>query len=39
LEVDDLTLFSTKVDAMTQRLDRSNVNAVNSCEICALLTV
>ena len=39
LEVDALTLLSTKVDAMTQRLDRMNVNAVNSnalplCEIC-----
>ena len=30
LEVDALTLLSTKVDAMTQRLDRMNVNAVNS---------
>ena len=34
-----LTLLSAKVDAMTQRLDRINVNAVNSsssspCEIC-----
>ena len=30
LEVDALTLLSGKVDAMTQRLDRMNVNAVNS---------
>ena len=39
LEVDVLTLFSAKVDAMTQRLDRINANAVNSSapppyEIC-----
>ena len=39
LEVDALTLLSAKVDAMTQRLDRMNVNAVNfsappPCEIC-----
>jgi len=39
LEVDALTLLSAKVDAMTQRLDRMTVNAVNSscpppCEIC-----
>jgi len=40
LEVDTLTLLSAKVDAMTQRLERLNVNAVNSsapplsCEIC-----
>ena len=38
-EVDALTLVSAKVDAMTERLDRMNVNAVNSsgpstCEIC-----
>ena len=38
-EVDVLTLLSAKVDAMTYRLDRMNVNAVNSsalspCEIC-----
>jgi len=37
-EVDALTLLSVKVDAMTQRLDRMNINAVNSsapslCEI------
>jgi len=30
LEVDELTLLSAKVDALTQRLDRMNVNAVNS---------
>jgi len=30
LKVDALTLLSPKVDAMTQRLDRINVNAVNS---------
>ena len=30
LEVDTLTLLSAKVDAMTQRLDRMNVNTVNS---------
>ena len=39
LEVDALTLLSTKVDVMNQRLDRMNVNAVNSSapstyEIC-----
>ena len=38
--VDALTLLFAKVDAMTQRLDHINVNAVNSsapppCEICA----
>jgi len=40
LEVDELTLLSVKVDAMTQRLDCMNVNAVNSsappqCKICS----
>jgi len=40
LEVDRLTLLSAKVDAMTQRFDRMNVNDVNSsapspCEICS----
>jgi len=30
IEVDALTLLSAKEDAMTQRLDRMNVNAVNS---------
>ena len=40
LEVDALTLLNVKVDAMTQRLEPLNVNAVNSsapspsCEIC-----
>ena len=40
LEVDELTLLNAKVDAMTQRLERLNVNAVNSsappasCEVC-----
>jgi len=39
LEVNALTLLSPKVDAITQRLDRMNVNAINSsapppCEIC-----
>jgi len=40
LEVVALTLLNAKVDAMTQRLERLNVNAVNSCapppscEIC-----
>ena len=39
LEVDALTLLSTKIDAMTQRLNRMDVNAVNSsapspCKIC-----
>jgi len=39
LEVDALTLLSAKVDAVTQSLDRMNVNAVNSsapfpCKIC-----
>ena len=29
LKVDALTSFSAKVDAMTQRLDRMNINAVN----------
>ena len=38
LKVDALTLLSVKVDAITQRLDRMNVNALNSsapspCEI------
>jgi len=43
IEVDALTLLTTKVDAMTQRLDQLNVNAVNSsapfpsCEICGLV--
>jgi len=30
LEVDALTLLNTEVDAMTQRLERLNVNSVNS---------
>ena len=30
-EVDALTLLTVKMDAMTQKLDRLNVNAVNSC--------
>ena len=30
LEVDALTLLFAKLDAMTQRLDRMNVNVVNS---------
>ena len=39
LEVDAITLLSAKVDAISQRLDRVNVKAVNSnapspCEIC-----
>ena len=39
LEVDAIALLSTKVDAITKRLDQMNVNAVNSsapspCEIC-----
>ena len=39
LKIDALTLLSAKTDAMTQRLDRMNVNTVNSsvsfpCEIC-----
>ena len=29
-EVDALTLLNAKVDAMTKRLERLNVNAVNS---------
>ena len=38
LQVDALTLLSAKIDAMSQRLDRINVNAVKSsvsppCEI------
>jgi len=42
LEVDALTLLSAKVDAMTQRLNRMNVNVVNSsapppCEICGFV--
>jgi len=42
LKVDALTLLSAKVDAMTQRLNRMNVNAVNSsapslCEICGFV--
>jgi len=39
LEVDDFTLLSAKVDAMTKRLDQLNVNSMNSsahspCKIC-----
>jgi len=39
LEVDALIFLSAKVDAMTQRLDRMNINVVNFsasplCEIC-----
>jgi len=40
LKLDALTLLSAKVDAMTQRLDRLNVNSASSdappssCEIC-----
>jgi len=39
LEVDALTLLFVKINAMTHRWDRTNVNAVNSsspppCEIC-----
>ena len=39
LEINTLTLLSAKVDAITQRPDRMNVNAVNSsapspCEVC-----
>ena len=39
LEVNAITLLSAKLDAMTQRLDQMNVNAVNSsgpspCKIC-----
>ena len=39
LEVDALTLLFAKIDAMTQKLDRMNGNAINSsalppCEIC-----
>jgi len=30
-DVDALTLLTVKMDAMTQRLDRLNVNVVNSC--------
>jgi len=30
-DVDALTLLTANMDAMTQRLDRLNVNAVNSC--------
>jgi len=42
LEVDTLTLLSTKVDAMTQGLGRMNVNTVNSSssspgEICGFI--
>jgi len=29
--IDALTLLTAKMDAMTQRLDRLNVNVVNSC--------
>jgi len=29
--VDDFTLLIAKMDAMTQKLDKLNVNAVNSC--------
>jgi len=44
LEVDALTLLSAKVNAMTRRLDRMNVNTVNSsapplCEICGFLII
>jgi len=40
IEIDALTLLNAKVDAMTQRLERLNVNVVSSsapppsCEIC-----
>jgi len=42
VEVDGLILVSTKVNAMTQRLNRMNVNTVNSsapcpCEICSFI--
>jgi len=30
-DVDALTLLTAKMDAMTQKLDKLNVNAVNSC--------
>ena len=29
--IDALTLLTAKMDAMTQKLDKLNVNAVNSC--------
>jgi len=30
-DVDALTLLTTKMNAMTQKLDRLNVNAMNAC--------
>ena len=30
-DINALTLLTAKVDAMTQKLDKLNVNAVNSC--------
>ena len=30
-DTDALTLLTTKIDAMTQKLDKLNINAVNSC--------
>jgi len=30
-DIDALTLLTAKMDAMTQKLDRLNANAVNSC--------
>jgi len=30
-DIDALTLLNAKMDAMTQKLDKLNVNAVNSC--------
>jgi len=30
-DIDSLTLLTAKMDAMTQKLDKLNVNAVNSC--------
>ena len=30
-DIDDLTLLTANMDAMTQKLDKLNVNAVNSC--------
>ena len=30
-DVDDLTLYTTKMDVASQRLDRLNVNAVTTC--------
>ena len=38
IEVDNLTMLNTKLDALTKRMDKMNVNAIStlsfSCELC-----